>query len=134
MKTMNKKEFFDECNITSDILEHLIIWKEWEPIIRKALRKSAEDLLQTPEYKGVSNIDEIEPEEALMNIISTYMEIPQMIKQEAEKRAKKKMKKYWLQYKKLIDEFTSGKRCLGCGKLLEKGHLSDMCGKCLEEM
>ena len=34
--------------------------------------------------------------------------------------------------KKIISEFTKGKRCFHCGKLKERG-LSDWCGKCLEE-
>lgn len=38
------------------------------------------------------------------------------------------------QRKSLIQEFTSGQRCMSCGKLKEKDNtLSGMCGRCLDE-
>ena len=93
----------ETLNIESNILKYLLIWEEWEPTIRKALIKSAEYLLQTPDYKRIKNINEIEPEESLMNIINTYLKIPQMIKQEAEKRARHKMAKLWKEVSKVLE-------------------------------
>jgi len=102
MKTATKKEFFDEFE--SDILKHLMIWKEQEPIIRKALKKSAEYLLQTPEFKGCKDIGDVDPETALMFMFETYLKIASIIKQEAEIRAKRKLKKYWQVLEKKLDK------------------------------
>lgn len=61
-------------------------------------------------------------------------------KQEAEERAKKKMKKYWKDHVKALhqirEEFTTGQRCLKCGDKLpekEENFLSSWCGDCLED-
>ena len=88
----------------NNLLNHFILTEEQEETIRKALRKSAEYLLQTPEYKGYKKYTDVDPEESLMNIMNTYLEIPQLIKKEAELRAKKKMVKYWKQF----GEFSKG--------------------------
>ena len=108
MKTANleerrKNELSLIFCMESDILKHLLIWKEWEKPIRKALVKSAEYLLQTPDFKGVKNINEIEPETALLNIMSTYLKIPRMIKVEAETRARHKMAKLWKEVSKVFE-------------------------------
>jgi len=93
MATTAKKDSFDECE--SNILKHLIIWKEQEPIIRRALQKSADYILGSSKFKGFKDISDVEPELALMEIFKTYLKIPSMIKQEAEKRSRKKLKLYW---------------------------------------
>jgi len=70
MKTITSKEFFDDLKMTSDILKHLLIWKEWEKPIREAFNKSAKSLLKECDCKDIS---EIEPETALLNIINAYL-------------------------------------------------------------
>ena len=94
---------YKKFEIESDILKYLLIWKEWEPTIKKTFKKSALYLLQTPDYKGVKSISEIEPEEAFLNILNTYLRIPKMIKDEAEKRAKHKMAKLWEEVSKVLE-------------------------------
>jgi len=103
MKTENE---ILSSGLESDILKHFLIWKEWEPIIQKALVKSAEYLLQTPEYKGIKNINEIETETAFLNIIKTYLKIPQMIKIEAEKRARHKIAVFYKKNNKNLQKRT----------------------------
>ena len=89
-----------EFEMESDILKHLLIWKEWEKPIRKALIKSAKSLLKECDCEDISDI---EPETALMNIMSTYLQIPRMIKDEAETRAKHKMAKLWKEVSKVLE-------------------------------
>ena len=100
MKTEKEIKWnLSDCE-SSHILD-MLVNKGNEPVIRKALKKSAEYLIQTPEYDNLGNdYREIWGGETLMNIFETYLRIPRMIKDEAEKRAKHKMAVF---YKKNIE-------------------------------
>ena len=94
MKIKTSKKFFDELD-SSHILDMVLI-KADEPLIRKALKKSAEYLIQTPEYDGRgTDFEEVDGRDALVYILKTYLLIPRMIKDEAETRARHKMAKLW---------------------------------------
>lgn len=65
---MKKEEF------TSDFLTFFLIPKDWESKIKRALRKSAKELLKTSEYyKDFKDFHEVDPEDALFFILQEYL-------------------------------------------------------------
>ena len=104
-KMKTKKEIkwnLSDCD-SSHILD-MLVNKGDESVVKKALKKSAEYLIQTPEYDNLGNdYREIWGGEILMNIFETYLRIPRMIKDEAEKRARHKMAKLWKEVSKIVD-------------------------------
>lgn len=73
-----------------NILEKIIIDEYQDELIRKALKKSSKQLKE----KGETLFD-IEPEDALMNIINWYLDTRHQLISEAEKRARNKMAKFY---------------------------------------
>lgn len=87
-------EKFDELD-SSSILDGVAI-KVDEPLIRKAMKKSAKELLKTSEcYKDL---------DALKNIFEWYLYGRKKLIDEAEYRARKKVGKFWKKHKEDLDK------------------------------
>ena len=82
LKTTFEEPFnLDELD-SSHILDLLPI-KADEPLIRKALEKSAKYLIQIPPYNDLgTDFTDVEGRDSLVHIFETYLKIPSITKQE----------------------------------------------------